>query len=318
MNSPLVLSLIAVFAVLAVGTIIRLVAVRKAPPEVAQSRISSVRTWWILTILISIAAIGGRPLTSVLILIAAVIGQHEYLKLVGYSRIGRTTAFAVWLLTGVYGILLLLEHDEWLRTTAPIVFLLVIGGLRPLLGRTEDYIRSTSATFWGLMLFVYSLSHCVFLFQLPEASQPVAGPAGWFLFLIILTETNDIMQALVGRRIGRIRITPRVSPNKSLEGLLGGLLCTVMLAIILAPRLTTLTTSRSLVSGISWSVVAGILISITGFLGDISMSAIKRDAGVKDGSRLLPGHGGMIDRIDSLIYTSPVFWYFTLLMNPSR
>ncbi len=95
---------------------------------------------------------------------------------------------------------------------------------------------------------------------------------------------------------------------------MGGLLTTTFLAMITAPSLTCLTLNRSLVAAIGVSAVAGALISIFGFLGDINMSAIKRDAGVKDGSRLLPGQGGMIDRIDSLTFTAPVFYYFVRLV----
>mgnify|MGYP002682497133 CR=1 FL=1 len=101
------------------------------------------------------------------------------------------------------------------------------------------------------------------------------------------------MQAIIGRRFGRTKITPRVSPNKSLEGLLGGMTVTVLLAVLTAPWLTGLTMDRSTMSGIGLSSIAGVLISLFGFLGDINMSGIKRDVGVKDGSQLLPGHGGI-------------------------
>jgi phosphatidate cytidylyltransferase len=88
----------------------------------------------------------------------------------------------------------------------------------------------------------------------------------------------------------------------------------VILAICLAPFLTTLTAEKSWVMGILVSALVGVAISLSGFLGDINMSAIKRDAGVKDGSAILPGMGGVIDRIDSLIFTAPVFYYLNLLL----
>ena len=162
---------------------------------------------------------------------------------------------------------------------------------------------------------IYGLSHSLFLFDVSSVHEPLVGSAGWFLFLVLLTEMNDIMQAIVGRKFGKHKVTPHVSPKKSLEGLLGGLVASVVLSVFLAPFLTTLLVGRNLMFGIGLAVSAGILISLAGFLGDINMSAIKRDAGVKDGSTLLPGMGGVIDRIDSLIFTSPAFFYFVGIVN---
>ena len=86
------------------------------------------------------------------------------------------------------------------------------------------------------------------------------------------------------------------------------------LSVVAAPWLTTLTAERSPIAGIVISMLCGFMLSVVGFLGDINMSAIKRDVGVKDGSTLLPGQGGMIDRIDSLTFTAPVFYYYVRLV----
>jgi phosphatidate cytidylyltransferase len=154
---------------------------------------------------------------------------------------------------------------------------------------------------------------------IPGTSSGPLGPAGWFLFLVILREANDIFQAIVGRLFGahkRHRITPVISPNKTWEGFFGGMLVVVILAPLIAPWLTTLdqqagpfSIPESLWPWVA-PVLAAILVSLAGFFGDINMSAIKRDAGVKDSSNLLPGMGGVIDRVDSLTVTAPVFLYF--------
>jgi phosphatidate cytidylyltransferase len=138
----------------------------------------------------------------------------------------------------------------------------------------------------------------------------------WFLYLILLTETNDIGQALVGRRFGKHKISPRISPNKSAEGLVGGVLLTAIVAMGLAPSLTTFFEKSNYATGFLLALASGILISLIGYLGDINMSGAKRDAGVKDGSRLFPGMGGMIDRIDSLTFTAPAFYFFLIALGP--
>lgn len=111
-------------------------------------------------------------------------------------------------------------------------------------------------------------------------------------------------------------MTPVVSPNKSWEGCLGGCAATVVVASVLAPFLTPFADRTALTAmGLRitmpffWSTLFAVIISFAGFLGDINMSAIKRDVGVKDGSTRLPGQGGVIDRIDSLTFTAPVFYY---------
>ena len=117
-----------------------------------------------------------------------------------------------------------------------------------------------------------------------------------------VTEFNDIAQYLWGKSIGRIKVMPKVSPNKTLAGLVGGVVTTTLMAAVLGPVMTPL--------NLPLSLLAGFIIGLSGFCGDVVMSAIKRDIGVKDSGTLLPGHGGILDRLDSLIFTAPVFFHF--------
>jgi len=313
-NAALIWAIAAVFAALTLGTLVRMVALRGATEELIQSRFESLKTWWSLAGILAIAVLTEEIGIALLLTAVAGLSLKEYIRLVGVSELGSHSIAVIYLLVAFYYLALLLGQQELMRQAAPVLFVVVCGGVRASLGVVEGYIRTTAAMVWGLMLFVFALSHAWLLLKLPFATEPLVGRLGWFLFLILLTETNDIMQAITGRRFGKTKITPKVSPNKSLEGLVGGLLTTTLLAMITAPWLTCLTLNRSLAAGIGISAVAGALISIFGFLGDINMSAIKRDAGVKDGSRLLPGQGGMIDRIDSLTFTAPVFYYFVRLV----
>ncbi|MCX7396682.1 MAG: phosphatidate cytidylyltransferase [Planctomycetales bacterium] len=309
-SAALLWTLSAVCAALLGGTLVRIVALRGAATSILESRLSSLRTWWILFGSGTIAVMSGRIGTAMLLATAGALALREFVGLVGWSNVGRPTAILVFAFVPLYYIVAIAGQHELVRQLAPAAFFVALGGLRSWLGLIEGYIRTTAAVFWGLMLFVYGLSHAYFLLELPSTVDPPVGHCGHFLFLILLTETNDIMQALVGRRFGKHKITPRISPNKSLEGLLGGMLITTLLAVLTASTLTIWSVGRSPGQSLMISALAGLLISLLGFLGDINMSGIKRDVGVKDGSTLLPGHGGMIDRIDSLTFTAPVFYYF--------
>lgn len=105
-----------------------------------------------------------------------------------------------------------------------------------------------------------------------------------------------------GKLTGRHKVRPRVSPKKTWEGLIGGVATTTLVAAVIGPYLTPM--------DVKWSALAGCIIGISGFLGDITMSAMKRDLGVKDTGGLIPGHGGILDRVDSLTYAAPVFVHF--------
>lgn len=301
---------------LAIGTGIRLIAIQPAAPEIAAQRIASLKVWWILALLWSGAAILGKWGVAILLVTGSVLGMLEYLRLIGSpTKLGRLSIGCLLMVGGVHYVLIMTGNGETARWSIPVALLLLLGTIRSAVGNTTGFIRITAGMYWGFLLLVFGLSHGLFLFEFESDHEPWVGRSGWFLFLILLTEVNDIMQAIAGRKFGKYHITPVVSPHKTLEGLLGGMVCTVILAVLLAPWLTSLTWEKNRAEAMLVSALAGLLISISGFLGDINMSAIKRDAGVKDGSNLLPGMGGMIDRVDSLVFTSPTFYYFIVFLH---
>jgi len=121
--------------------------------------------------------------------------------------------------------------------------------------------------------------------------------------VISVADFNDVSQFLWGKSFGKRKIVPSVSPNKTLEGFIGDVGTTTVLALLLSGLLTPFS--------FLMAIVAGILISTAGFVGDVTISAVKRDIGVKDSGNLLPGHGGILDRINSLTFTAPLFFHFS-------
>jgi phosphatidate cytidylyltransferase len=227
--------------------------------------------------------------------------------------------FAVYGIALLHYLLILLGQASAFLVFVPVGGLVILTVLQLLRGNPGGYIRTIGGLFWGMMVLIYGMSHAAYLFILPATSNGPAGPAGWFLFLVILTEADDIFQAIIGRAFGahkRHRITPSISPNKTWEGLIGGMLVTIGLAILLAPWLTTLADGPGSpvlpepLQRYAGAALAGVAVTLAGFFGDINMSAVKRDSGVKDSSGMLPGMGGLIDRVDSLTFAAPAFVYF--------
>jgi phosphatidate cytidylyltransferase len=140
------------------------------------------------------------------------------------------------------------------------------------------------------------------------------------LYLVLLVAISDIAQALVGRRFGRHKSAPVLSPNKSWEGFIAGVVTTTVIAVLLAPALTPLAQTPLRVGTTTLAIpllpaaLAGLIISVMGYFGDLTISGVKRDIGVKDSGTMLPGQGGILDRIDSLIFAAPAFYYYVIFL----
>lgn len=293
----------AAVAALAMGTIVRLSTLRGKTAELVRARTSSLRTWWII-VLVLIVAVWLSPL-GLVVLFAAVSGMalYEFVELTGgQSATRRAAVWAGAVLIPLNYLWVWLGWEVAFAAFAPVAAVLLIATRQVLVGQTDGYRDTTSHLIWGALVTVYCLSHTVMLLSIPEKANPAAGAVGWVLYLLLLTELNDISQALVGRRLGRHKIARRVSPNKSWEGFLAGVTVTVALAVLLSRWFTPLPWS--------WAAGAGLLIAVSGLLGDLNISGIKRDTGVKDSGWLMPGQGGLLDRIDSLTFTAPLFYYY--------
>ena len=311
--------LTAIFASLAAGSVVRFIALRDKEEALRQKRLASLRTWWFLTLALSAALLAGRLGICLLFTVASCIGWFELTRLVAPRPHDRLAIRAGYGLIAINYLLILVGAIDMFRVFLPIAAPLVIAVLLLARGEPAGYIRSAGGLLWGMMFVGYGLSHVALLLALPVATAGPLGGIGWLLFLVVLTESNDIFQAIVGRALGahkRHRITPVISPNKTWEGFFGGMGVTILLALCITPWLTSLDRAGGTVALPAfihtWIVptLVAILLATAGFFGDINMSAIKRDAGVKDSSNLLPGMGGIIDRIDSLTMTAPVFVVF--------
>ncbi len=291
-----------VFAALLVGTIVRLSTIGHMSSAERRARLGSLAVWWVLALLIAGSLWAGKAAVTLVLSIFGLLGLREFFALTWEGRHARAAVPLCYL--AVFGQYLLVSfgpENVWLYALPVGLFLLIAVRLI-LTGVTVGYLHDFATLFWGALVTGYLLSHALGVTRLPPGGAH--HWKGWFLYLVLLTEGNDIAQALWGRQFGRHRVTPTISPKKTWEGLGFGVFATVMVAVGLSRWLTTFTIVQA--SG------AGLLIALSGFFGDINISAFKRDVGVKDSSRLLPGQGGILDRIDSLSFAAPVFYYYTL------
>jgi phosphatidate cytidylyltransferase len=168
----------------------------------------------------------------------------------------------------------------------------------------SNSLAHIAVTIFGIMYIGWMGSHLVMLRQLP-ASRGVDDAIGAKLvfFAALLTWATDTGAYLCGVAFGRHKLMPRISPNKTVEGAVGGLLAAGICGWLCAKGLTTFLTPLA-------ATGMGLIVGVTGQLGDLVESMIKRDAGIKDTAELIPGHGGVLDRFDSLLFTVPVLFYY--------
>lgn len=298
------------FAALAVASVWRGFTCWMWPGPKRQSELASLATWWVLTGLLAIAVAAGRSGVVALYGVASLLALREFRGLVRLRDPDRNGGWLMYLSVPLAYGAVYAGAVEWFRAVVPVVVLLTFSARLIVVEKTDGFLLTIGLRTWGVLTLVYLLGHAALVWTLPDDSNPVAGAGGWFLLLVLLTEGNDIGQALWGRSLGRRPLVPRLSPHKTWEGLVLGGLTTLGLSASLTPWLTPL----------DWRIglAFGATIILGGITGDLNMSAVKRDLGVKDSSRLLPGQGGMLDRVDSLSFTAPMFYGLLMVLQTAR
>ncbi|MEO5559757.1 MAG: phosphatidate cytidylyltransferase [Dokdonella sp.] len=261
-----------------------------------------VRSWWVLVAVFAVAISFRRDIAIVFFAILSFLALKEYLSLIPTRRADRSVLFWVYLCVPIQYFWIWREWYTMFLIFIPVWAFLFIAMRMVLRGDTKDFLRAVGTIHWGLMTMVFGLSHLAYLLVLPNGKAMPAHGAALLLFVVLLTELNDVLQYIWGRTLGRRKAIESVSPKKTVEGLVGGALTTTAVAFLLAPVLTPLTRMDS--------IAVGLMIGFGGFLGDVTISAVKRDIGVKDSGSMIPGHGGILDRIDSLLFTAPLFFHF--------
>jgi phosphatidate cytidylyltransferase len=259
------------------------------------------RTWWVIILLLAVSIALPSFVPVALFGLISFLAFKEFVTLMPTRRADHRVLFWAylaipaqyyWVSIGWYGMFIIF---------IPVYIFLLLPLRMVLAGETQGFIKAAGTVHWGLMIAVFSLSHAAYLLALPVAGNPVAGGDGLLLYLLLLTEINDVGQYCSGKLLGKHKVVPKVSPNKTIEGLIGGVIITTLVAILAAPYLTPL----------RWHEAGaiGFLLALAGFAGDVTISAVKRDLKLKDSGSLLPGHGGVLDRVDSLTFTAPLFFH---------
>ena len=253
---------------------------------------------WVVMIAVLSLAMWSRTSIIVFFTFVSFLAIKEYFSIITIRKtdIAIVGMFYIFLIAQYY-----IVYIEWYNLFVIFIPIYIFVGMSILLiltQNTEDFLKTSGLLYLGTMITIYSISHLAYL-----ANMEFAIPSKFIVItLVLLTQLNDVFQYICGKSFGKRGIT-KISPNKTLEGFLGGVFFTTISTLLLGKFVLVLPLSNIVL------IVLGVLISVLGFLGDVFMSAIKRDLNIKDTSQLIPGHGGILDRIDSLIFVSPVFFH---------
>ncbi|MCB0193666.1 MAG: phosphatidate cytidylyltransferase [Anaerolineae bacterium] len=264
---------------------------------------SRLRFWWTIVIGFLFGVVLGSKFLLLLIAFSCFLALKEFLSITPSRRADRRVLFFAyltlplqfyWIWIGWYGMFIVF---------IPVYVFLFLPLPMTLLGETKGFLRAFSLLNWIIMTAVFSLSHLGFLLVLPDSLNPVAGGIGLAFFLMLLVQVNDASQFIFGSITRERKVIPKLSASRTWSGLISGLVLTVIVAALTAPFLTPFSPIEA--------IGLGILIALTGLIGYIVFSAIKRDLDFEDRGTMTPGHGGILNRVDTLVYAAPLFFHIT-------
>jgi phosphatidate cytidylyltransferase len=261
-----------------------------------------IRMWWYIVGGFFLALVVSRTLAVVAVGLVSFVAFKEFLTLAPTRRAdSKVLLWAYltiplqyfWTGTGWYGMFIVF---------IPVYVFLLLPMRMVLLGETRGFLRAVGVIHWGLMTTVFCVSHLAYLLVLPDLPDLRNAGVSLLFYLVVLTQFNDAVQYLVNKRFSRHAILAKVSPGLSREGMLAGILMTALAAIALAPLFTPFTWAQA--------GAAGLIVGLFGFIGFVAITAVERDLGVMESRDFLPGHGGLLLRLDSLMFTAPLFFHF--------
>ena len=292
--------IIALFIILTIASLAFIIPDAKGELGDLKKRIAS---WWLILPAFTLPLIMPGPFFLLFLGLVGFMGFKEYVSMIETRQEDRSIIFLLYLI--LLGSPLLIWYHYYLFTLLmPFLVFLIISIASFIKGSNKGLV-AVAKLYWGFNLTFMFHTSLGFLSMIESSSYYPFSGHGVVLYLVIILQLNDVAQYVWGKLLGGKKICPRISPNKTISGFIGGILCVPLISMLLSPLFVSFTLLQS------W--LAGFFLCILGFFGDLLISGLKRDLRIKDFGTLLAGHGGILDRIDSLLLASPIFLLFTFV-----
>ena len=291
-----------VFGVLIICSFIFGIISHKSKSDSISELVVRTNSWWKMAIGITVVATAPAIIGTIVLAYVVFVALREMLSIIPLRTADRTVLVASYIAIPIQFYLAYKNYYYLFQIFIPLVMFISVSVILVLTGETNRIGRSMAIIPTTLMLTVYMPSHMVLLYHISVPGFTV-GAGGLIIFLIMITAFNDIFQFTWGKLLGKRKILPKISPNKTWVGFIGGVFTSGVLGGALS-FLTPLDYINCFYIGLSLSII--------GFIGDSIISAVKRDLKIKDTDDLIPGHGGAMDRLDSIVLTTPTFYYLLI------
>ena len=270
------------------------------PHAVIDNLNARINAWWVMILIIFAAAALGFYGVIGLFFVISFMALREFLSLL-YIRRGDHLALAAcfYVILPLQYFLVAIDWFSMFTIFIPVYGFLFLPILSASLGDTAHFLDRSTKVQWALMISVFCISHIPAILTL-DIEGFEDKKLLLMIFLILVVQSSDVLQYVWGKLFGKHKIAPKLSPSKTVEGFVGG----VVSASVLGGLLYWLTPFNPV-----QAVLMSLLICLMGFLGGLVMSAMKRSMGVKDWGNMISGHGGMLDRMDSLCFAAPIFFH---------
>lgn len=260
------------------------------------------RSFLFIVVFFTIAFCFTKIIAIFFLMIISYLCLKEFLSLIPIRKTDRPVLVLAYLAIPLQFYFVLINWGIMFYLFIPVYMFILISTMMVFSNNTKGFLKTLAVLQYGIMTTVYAIGYLGLIAIIPFQYNPKGGSLGLLFYLLVLAVSNDFIQMVCGKLFGKHKIISQISPNKTWEGFICGIIGSTILSGIMGVQLTPMTLPQAL--------LAGIILSIFGFLGDVTISAIKRDIGVKDTSSLIPGHGGILDRLDNLIYTAPLFFHY--------
>jgi phosphatidate cytidylyltransferase len=261
-----------------------------------------IRAWWIMAMLFVISVLTGAMGSTLLFGLISFLALREFVTLApGRPADHRALFWCFFVVTPIQYVLIWIGWYGLFSVLIPVYVSIFVAIRTAAAGDTRQFLERTATHYWALMVCVYFVSYvpALLMLRIPGYERQNAKLV---FFLVLIVQLSDVLQYIWGKTLGSRPIFPSISPNKTWEGFVGGVSCATAIGAALW---------WATPFGPAQAALLALIVTITGFAGGAIMSAIKRDRGVKDYGSLIEGHGGMLDRIDSLCFAAPVFFHLT-------
>lgn len=294
---------LSVFALLIIASTIGAYLKYKYGPQnsTISNLVSRINAWWVMVIVLFIAFLFDHIGTTLLFFLISFVALREFMSLIYRKRADYySMVVCFYLLLPIQYYFVFIQWYGMFSVFIPVYGFLILPIVAGFSGDTEQFLSRAAKTQWMAMICIFCLSHVPALLFLNLKKADNADNLLLLIFMIATVQISDVCQYIWGKLIGGPKIIPNLSPSKTVSGTVGGIASATAIATLMAP-ITPFSYGQA--------AIIGLIICLMGFFGGLVMSAIKRDHHVKDWGNMISGHGGMLDRVDSICFAAPIYFH---------